>query len=77
MDDEDDIDRAGRARKGSPFLNSKQAAHFLGLQAKTLANMRWQGEGPPYRRHGGQVCYHIADLEAWSLENSRRGKRDA
>lgn len=63
---DDAFDRAGKARKGSPFLNAKQAAHYLGMQAKTLANMRWRGEGPRYRRHGGRVNYHIDDLDDWS-----------
>ncbi len=79
MDDDDHI-RASQARKGSPFLTAKQAAFFLGLQVKTLTNMRWKGKGPAYRRHGGQVRYHISDLEQWSRDNGRgprRGKRDA
>jgi len=79
MDDDDNI-RASQARKGSPFLTAKQAAYFLGLQVKTLTNMRWKGKGPAYRRHGGQVRYHIADLEIWSRENGgngRKGKRNA
>lgn len=75
--DDDEIVRANRARKGSPFLTAKQAAYFLGLQAKTLRNMRWRKEGPPFRRHGGQVRYHIDDLEQWSRQNGREGKRDA
>lgn len=64
--DDDAFDRAGKARKGSPFLSAKQAAHYLGIQAKTLANMRWRGDGPSYRRHGGQVRYHIDELDQWS-----------
>jgi len=64
--DDDEFGRAGKARKGSPFLTAKQAAHYLGMQVKTLANMRWRGEGPRYRRHGGQVRYHIDDLDEWS-----------
>ncbi len=75
--DDDENSRASKARKGSPFLTPKQAAYFLGLQAKTLANMRWRGEGPPFRRHGGQVRYHIDELEAWSRRNGRKGGRDA
>jgi len=31
--------------------------------------MRQNGGGPPYRKHGRYVRYHIADLEAWSLSN--------
>jgi hypothetical protein len=77
MDDDDEIARATRARKGSPFLTAKQAAFFLGLQVKTLTNMRWRGNGPPFRRHGGQVRYHIDELEQWSRTNRRKGKRGA
>ena len=31
MDEDDAINRAARARKGSPFLNTAQAAHYTGL----------------------------------------------
>lgn len=79
--EDDDSDRACKARKVSPFLTAKQAAHYLGLSAKTLANMRWRGEGPPHRRHSGQIRYHINDLEEWSRSTGRRslsdGGRDA
>ena len=77
---DDAFDRAGKARKGSPFLSGKQAAHYLGMQGKTLANMRWRGEGPRYRRHGGRVHYHIDDLDDWSRrslagsQSARSGK---
>jgi len=64
---EDEFERAAAARKGSPFLNSAQAAHYLGLSERTLEDMREKGEGPPFRKHGRRnVRYHIADLEAWS-----------
>ncbi|SHL52261.1 DNA binding domain-containing protein, excisionase family [Sphingobium sp. YR657] len=82
MEDDENI-RASKARKGSPFLTAKQAAHYLGLGAKTLANMRSLGEGPHYRRHGGHIRYHIDDLDRWSLErarcraNARPDKHDA
>lgn len=75
--DDDEIERAVKARRGSPFLNAKQAAHYLGLGAKTLANMRWRGEGPRYRRHGGQVRYHIDDLDEWSRLNFPHIRRKA
>ncbi|ODU68446.1 MAG: hypothetical protein ABT11_16775 [Novosphingobium sp. SCN 66-18] len=73
---DDDFDRAGKARKVSPFLPVKQAAHYLGLAAKTLANLRSRGEGPPFRRHGGQVRYHINDLEEWSRTNGRKPRKN-
>lgn len=74
MDDHDDDganDRATKARKGSPFLTSKQAAFYLGLKPHTLVKMRMRGEGPKYRKHGTHVFYHIDDLEAWSAELSK------
>lgn len=58
--------RAARARQGSPYLNTKQAAHHLGLSPRTLELMRRRRKGPPFRRHGGGVRYHIDELDAWS-----------
>ena len=68
---DDDIDRAAEAKKGSPFLNTAQAAHYVGLSRQTLEKMRRQGRGPRYRKHGRYVRYHIADLDAWSEGRSR------
>ncbi|TRO91257.1 helix-turn-helix domain-containing protein [Glycocaulis profundi] len=76
MTGEDDIRRAERAKAGSPFLNTDQAAHYIGLTGRTLANMRWRGEGPPFRKHGGRILYHIDDLETWSARSAPR-PRDA
>lgn len=72
---DDELDRASKARKGSPFLTAKQAAHYLGLGTKTLAHLRCSGEGPHFRRHGGHVRYHIDDLDAWSVERARTSTR--
>ena len=68
---DDDIGHAAEARKGSPFLNTDHAAHYLGLSRQALEKMRRQGRGPRYRKHGRYVRYHIADLDAWSEERSR------
>lgn len=70
MDNNDDIDRAGRARRGSPFLNTEQAAAYLKLSARHLKRLRRAGKGPTYRRHSRYVQYHIEDLDAWSAEQS-------
>ena len=64
MDDE--ATRAARARRGSPFLNTAQAAHYICLSPKTLEKMRVEGGGPKFRKHGRYVLYHIRDLEHWS-----------
>ena len=63
---EDEISRAQRARKGSPFLSTEQAAFYLGLSPRKLQQMRREGSGPGFRRHSRYVRYHIDDLDDWS-----------
>jgi hypothetical protein len=63
---DDDIARAARAKKGSPFLSTEQAAFYLGLSARKLQQMRANGIGPKFRRHSRYVRYHIDDLDSWS-----------
>lgn len=63
---EDEVARAARAKKGSPFLSTEQAAFYLGLSARKMQAMRRFGIGPSFRRHSRYVRYHIADLDAWS-----------
>lgn len=48
------------------FLNTKEAADFLGLKPNTLEKMRVYGGGPEYRKHGRSVRYHVDDLSTWS-----------
>lgn len=57
--------------KRSLFLTTAEAAAFLRLKPHTLENMRWQGTGPKFRKHGGRIFYHRRDLREWT-ENSRR-----
>lgn len=71
---EDPTDRAERAKKGSPFLNTEQAAFYLGLSTRTLQEMRSEGGGPRFRRHGRLIRYHIDDLDAWSQAVGGEGK---
>jgi Helix-turn-helix domain len=72
MDSDDDIARANRAKRGSPFLNTDQAAAYLKMSARLLKRLRRDGKGPVYRRHSRFVQYHIDDLDAWSDEHSGR-----
>ena len=77
---ESEIARAEQARKGSPFLNTAQAAPYIGLSYRTLEQMRWNGLGPSFRRHGRFVRYHIDDLDSWSRStqgDTDKGGRDA
>lgn len=70
-------ERAAAARKGSPFLNTKQAAFYIGLSHRTLEKMRPKKCGPAYRRHGGHILYHIDDLDAWSRSQFVRNASSA
>ena len=70
MDDDDDIQRAHRAKRGSPFLNTDQAAAYLKLSSRQLKRLRKAGTGPVFRRHCRFVQYHIDDLDAWSRARS-------
>ncbi|KKC23870.1 helix-turn-helix domain-containing protein [Sphingomonas sp. SRS2] len=67
----DAIDRAERAKRGSPFLNTDQAAHYLGLSRRFLQKLRSKGEGPLHRHHSTMVQYHIDDLQDWSQSQTR------
>jgi hypothetical protein len=72
MDHDDSIDRASRAKRGSPFLNTDQAAAYLKISGRLLRRLRVRGEGPIFRRHCRFVQYHIDDLDAWSVGHSAR-----
>jgi len=77
MDSDDAIDRANRAKRGSPFLNTDQAAAYLKLSSRLLKRLRVRGDGPEFRRHSRFVEYHIDDLDAWSATRKSRGGVDA
>ena len=74
---DDDIARAARAKKGSPFLSTEQAAFYLGLSARKLQQMRAAGAGPVFRRHSRYVRYHIDDLDCWSKGEDGQERRRA
>jgi hypothetical protein len=56
----------------SPLLTTPETAERLRLKKHSLDNMRWQGTGPPFRKIGGRVFYHIDDLKKWLDEARRR-----
>ena len=70
--DDDEIQRANRAERGSPFLNTDQAAAYLKISARTLKRLRRDGKGPVFRRHSRFVQYHIDDLDSWSSDHAGR-----
>jgi hypothetical protein len=63
--------------KDSPYLTPREAAAFLRLKRRTLANMRHRRTGPHYRKHGGRIVYSVDDLKAWSSATRRRSEHDA
>jgi hypothetical protein len=66
MDDTDATMRAAHAKRGSPFLNTEQAAFYLGICPRRLQVLRASSQGPRFRRHSRYVRYHIDDLDIWS-----------
>jgi len=59
-------------------LNRKDAAIFLGLKPKTLAEYQRKGSGPLPRKVGGRVFYRMVDLEAFRDTGAREaGKHHA
>ena len=47
------------------FLNSDEAADYLGLQRTTLEAWRCRGGGPRFVKLGRAVRYRQADLDEW------------
>ena len=68
--DDDETARAQAAKRGTPFLNTEQAAAYLGLSERKLRYMRSRCTGPRYRLHSRFVRYHIDDLIVWSRSTS-------
>lgn len=67
---------AGRARSSErPYLNTAQAAHYLGIGTRKLQKLRVSGEGPRCRHHGRLIFYHPDDLEAWSRATADTGEQ--
>ena len=50
------------------LLTAKQAARYLSISTKWLANQRWQGTGPKFLRVGGAIRYRVSDLEQFLEE---------
>lgn len=58
--------------QSTDLLDSTQAAAFLGLSPKTLANWRVSGQQSlPYRRIGSAIRYQYSDLQVFA-DNSKR-----
>lgn len=53
------------------YLNTQQAATYVGLSPCTLNRMRVTGEGPLYAKAGRRVLYDPSDLDRWIDDRKR------
>lgn len=68
------------------YLDTKQAAAYLGISPKTLNKMRVTGTGPRYAKANRRVIYDLRDLDRWvedrkrdftgESDDERRGSKD-
>lgn len=59
-------------RRTSQLLTTAEAAELLRLKPHTLENMRSEGTGPLFRKHGCRVFYLRAEIRAWSKQRRRQ-----
>lgn len=53
------------------FIDTEQAAARIGKSTSWLNHARQTGDGPPYRKIGRSVLYHVEDVDRW-LESKVR-----
>ena len=62
---------------GTRYLNTRDAAEFLGLSTRTMGRLRITGDGPPFfYRFGGCVRYARAELKEWAAGQRRISTSD-
>lgn len=75
MDERIVIERDGVKFSFRPTLrvfNTKEAANYIGLGIRTLAQWRSEGKGPTYVKMENAVVYRIEDLERYMEQGARR-----
>ena len=58
------------------YLNTLQAAAYLGLSTRTLDRYRVSGDGPVFHRFSARVRYLRVDLDAWAVTRRRVSTSD-
>ena len=58
-------ERIAAAIQPVAWLTPDEAAAVLNVPVATLAQWRYRGQGPRYRKVGGVVRYARRDLDAW------------
>lgn len=62
----DDLLRAEAAKKGSPYLDMTQAAHYLRISPRTLQKKCRDGTGPKVHRIGERPRFLVRELDEWA-----------
>lgn len=63
-------------RQTSAVLDTRAAADFLGVSARTLEGFRVRGGGPRFVKIGGAVRYRLASLEKYLRHQERTSTSD-
>lgn len=58
------------------YMNTLQAARYLGLSAKTLSRYRVSGDGPVFHRFNTRIRYRREDLDKWAAKRRRASTAD-
>ncbi|HEY2293126.1 MAG TPA: helix-turn-helix domain-containing protein [Thermoanaerobaculia bacterium] len=64
------------SRQAPTVLDTRAAADFLGVSARTLEGLRVRGGGPRYAKVGGSVRYRLASLEEYLRQQERTSTSD-
>jgi hypothetical protein len=67
------MDRADAEELTLTYVNQAQLAEILGVHYKSLWRWRERGDGPPWFKLPGEVCYPVDQLLEWFEENSHDG----
>lgn len=60
----------------SPYVNTKQAAKYLGLSHQYLEIARHKGDGPQYIKLAKAVRYRLEDLDDWMKSHTQKHTAD-
>ena len=58
------------------LVDTREAAQVLKLKPATLAQWRWMGKGPRFRKIGNAVRYAVRDLEDYVEQQARTSTSD-
>lgn len=65
------------SRQSTTVLDTRAAAAFLGVSARTLEGFRVRGGGPRFVKIGGAVRYRLASLEDFLRQQERASTSDS